>query len=318
MTDALIEEFVRTLKRKGRSPNTLDAYRWALGDWIHFLQVRQVEEPRLWTRQIVEFWQDSLEARLKPKSRSLAATALRVFLAWCGERGKVQPDLHRFVDQVSVPKRIPRPLPAEDLTALKEYFRSCPPRGELVARRDRALFLFLVGTCARVSEALSLSRTDLLEDGTARVVEKGGHDHILVTPKFALVAVRDYLSVRTDSHPALWVTHDDRPTRPLTPANVRHIWQRVAEHLGLSSWTTHQLRHTGATELLNAGVALEVIAAQLGHHGLASVQIYAQLRMSRRREAADVLDGSFDVQPEKTEKTVIFRKPRKRSRGSAQ
>jgi integrase/recombinase XerC/integrase/recombinase XerD len=308
MTDALIEEFLRTLRRKGRSVNTLDAYRWALGDWIRFLEARHVAEPKLWTRQIVEFWQDSLEARLQPKSRSLAATALRVFLAWCGERGKVQPDLHRFVDQVSVPKRIPRPLPAEDLTALKEYFRSCPPRGELVARRDRALFLFLVGSCARVSEALSLNRTDLQEDGTARVVEKGGHDHILLTPKFALIAVRDYLAARVDAHPALWVTHDDRPqgARPLTPANVRHIWQRVAERLGLSSWTTHQLRHTGATELLNAGVALEVIAAQLGHHGLASVQIYAQLRMSRRHEAANVLDSSFDVQPEKT---VRFRKP---------
>jgi site-specific recombinase XerD len=310
----MVDEFLRTLKRKGRSPNTLDAYRWALGDWIRFLELRHVAEPRLWTRQIVEFWQDSLEERLQPKSRSLAATALRVFLAWCEERGKVQPDLHRFVDQVTVPRRIPRPVPAEDLGLLKQYFRSCPPRGEVMARRDRALFLFLIGTCARVSEALSVNRTDLQEDGTARVVEKGGHDHILVTPKFALIALRDYLSVRTDSHPALWVTHDVRPTRSLTPAAVRKIWRRVAEHLGLSSWTTHQLRHTGATELLNAGVALEVIAAQLGHHGLASVQIYAQLRMSRRREAADVLDESFDVQPEKT---VVFRKPRKRPRGSA-
>jgi integrase/recombinase XerC/integrase/recombinase XerD len=306
MTNDLIEDFLRTLRRKGRSANTLDAYRWALGDWIRFLQLRHVDEPSLWTRQIVEFWQDSLETRLKPKSRSLAATALRVFLAWCGERGKVQPDLHRFVDQVSVPKRIPRPLPAEDLGRLKEYFRVCPPRTDLVSRRDRALFLFLVGTCARVSEVLSLDREDLLEDGTARVVEKGGHDHILVTPRFAVIAVRDYLSARTDVHPALWVTHDERLVRKLTSANVRHIWHRVAEHLGLSSWTTHQLRHTGATELLNAGVPLEVIAAQLGHHGLASVQIYAQLRMSRRREAADVLDSSFDVQPEKT---VVFRKP---------
>ena len=54
MSSDLIDDFLRTLRRKGRSANTLDAYRWALGDWIRFLQLLEVVAGRAHTLHAVD------------------------------------------------------------------------------------------------------------------------------------------------------------------------------------------------------------------------------------------------------------------------
>jgi integrase len=83
---------------------------------------------------------------------------------------------------------------------------------------------------------------------------------------------------------------------------VREIWRKLARKLDIAPWTTHQLRHTCATELLEAGVPELVIAEHLGHHGLGSLHIYGQVRERQRQQAVDVMGelirpGSVDRLP---------------------
>jgi site-specific recombinase XerD len=334
MANGFVDNYLRQLERKGKSPRTLKSYRWALSDWVGWLAARRPpldNQPRHWSHDVVEEWEDHLlERELAPASRGLAATALRGFLKYLEERGLLVERLDRFVDQVKRPERLPRPLPTEDLDRLLHHFAARPPRTALLAHRDRALFYVLVGTAGRVSEVLSLNRKDVQRQtggAVARVIEKGNREHILVFPPIAVQALDDYLEVRQDHNPALFVchdsfvTHDAKPIRRLPTHMVGKVWDRVAAELGLERWTTHQLRHTGGTELYEVTGDLDLVATQLGHHGLGSVQGYVKVRAAKRLAAMAVLEARLRV-PTQQDLTapqpfVKFRKPRKRSRGSA-
>jgi integrase len=182
----------------------------------------------------------------------------------------------------------PRPIAKADLEIIKAYLLPRRPHMGIVALRDRALFFYLLTTGARVSEALQVRRDDL----DAPVVrQKGGSEKVLLMPPGAHELIDDYLRARIDREPWLWITHKtNAPITRLGAPGVREVWRKLAKKLGITPWTTHQLRHTCATELLEAGVPELVIAEHLGHHGLASLHIYGQVRDKQRQAAVAVMD----------------------------
>jgi len=123
------------------------------------------------------------------------------------------------------------------------------------------------------------------------VRQKGGSEKRLMAPPAAMEMLHDYLKARADDSPWAWISHrSNAPLHRLTPAGVREIWHKLARKAGVKYWTTHQLRHTGATELLDAGVPELVIAEHLGHHGLATLHNYSQVRQKQRQQAVDVME----------------------------
>ena len=74
--------------------------------------------------------------------------------------------------------------------------------------------------------------------------------------------------------------------QPLTTRAVQRILQRIREKLGLPAerLTPHKLRHAYATDLVNRGVPIHVVSAQLGHASVATTTVYlwAQPGQARR------------------------------------
>lgn len=74
--------------------------------------------------------------------------------------------------------------------------------------------------------------------------------------------------------------------RPLTTRAVQRVMQRIRERLGLprDRLHPHSLRHSFATDLLNRGVPIHVVAAQLGHASVSTTTVYlwAQPGQARR------------------------------------
>lgn len=286
----LIDDYLGAIGRR-YTTGTLKAYSWALRDWERFLEEHGSPEPSSWCPKHIELWQEEQwERKLSPRSRQLASTALRTMLKWAARHDRdVRSDLYLTVDSVSAPRLLPRPIPPRDLDRLLAYFGRVRPRAAEAWWRDRALFLYLISTSARVSEALQLTVDEFT--AAAVVIQKGGDQKVLLAGDTALQAVLDYLMRRNDNHPALWVTAGGGgKVRALTPEGVREIWIRLSQQLEIARFTTHQVRHTTATEMLDAGVAPEVIAHHMGHSGLSSLAGYAELRMGRRREAVDAID----------------------------
>jgi Phage integrase family len=112
-----------------------------------------------------------------------------------------------------------------------------------------------------------------------------------------VTAVETYLSTRTDVLPWLWVgLTRGRAENRLTAEGVRHICVRLARQVGIPHFSPHQLRHTSATSLLDAGVQESVIANHLGHHGLGTLQNYAEVRPKRRAEALSAMQAALGGQ----------------------
>lgn len=287
--DQVMEDFERSMLRRALSPATVRTYRWALSDLFTGLHAIGIRDIRQLTREHLEDWQDHMqEESWRPRTRSIAITACRQLIKWSSERQLLDIHLERALVHVKTPDGRPRPIPHPDLEVIKAYLLPRRPRMRLVALRDRALFFYLLTTGARVSEALQVRRDDF---ETPVVRQKGGSEKMLMLPPSTAEMVREYLRGRIDDQPWLWVTHKtNAPMRRLGPPGVREVWQKLARKLGLKPWTTHQLRHTCATELLAAGIPELAIAEHLGHHGLGSLHIYGQVREKQRLQAVAVME----------------------------
>lgn len=282
-----IEDYLRKLRRRGRSPETIKTYRWGLRSLERFAAAAGVQLVAELDKEVLERWQDSLD-QLAPKSRQLAHTAVREWLRVLLDDDLVHWRLIRAVEVVRAPRRRPRPIPQKDLQTVIEYLRQ-PSRRSERQLRDRALFGVLLSSAARISEALSLRRDQIqLEDLV--VIQKGGTEKALMISPTALSWVREYLGARRDSLPQLWVSSGE-PRRPLTQHGMRSIWELLSEQAGVRPWTSHQLRHTGATELKRAGIPDLVIADHLGHSNLATLADYAAVVDEHRQQKLEVVEG---------------------------
>src|SRR5437588_3806968 len=279
----LVDDWHRATRRQGNAAGTESAYGWALNHFVRFAAERGVTHPGELTIDHIDQFQDFFRETKSAQSQRIASTALRMLFQWAGSRRLVSPELHLAVTRVRVPKRFPKPIAEEDLRRILLHLLPHRPRQSLMEARDRALFLYLLGTSARVSEVLQVTRHEFEK---AWVIQKGGGQQLLLAPPIVVEAVRGYLALRHDASEFLWITLDsNRPTRPLEPGGVRSIWSRLARLVGVAHFSTHALRHSAATVLLDKGVQEIVIANQMGHSDLSTLMSYAQLRPRRRQEA---------------------------------
>lgn len=259
----------------------------ALDDFTSWAEKHGVTKAESLAREHIEGWQYSL-AHNKPGTRSLYGTALRQCLKWAAEHERpVTVNLYARVEATQVPERVPRPLPIEDVSKILAYFRSIQ-HPTPIDLRDRALFLCLLTTGARISEVLQMTRRDA--NRTSLVRQKGGKNVPITLIASVREAIAQYMAARTDDHPSLWVILGyGKPIGPLNDPGVRELFRKTASRAGVPRFTTHQLRHTAATRLFEMKVPESVIADYLGHGDLDSIRGYVDFS-SRRNEAASVME----------------------------
>ena len=297
----LVDDWTRARRRLGDRPGTEIAYGWAIGHFLKFAADRSIVCADQVTTEDIEAFQDSLVASGKSRqSQRLASTSLRSLLEYAAAKRLAPAELHLAVARVRVPRGQPRPISEGDLRKLLLYLLPRRPRMTAQVARDRALFLYLLGSSARVSEVLQLTQRDFEQ---AWVIQKGGGQQMLLSPPIVVEAVKEYLALRTDASEFLWVTFDsNRPVRRITATGVLSIWERLARLVGVPHFTTHQIRHTAASVLLDEGVQESVIAAHLGHSDLTTLANYARTSPRRRQEALTAMQGFL-------EKTIDRAKP---------
>lgn len=189
----------------------------------------------------------------------------------------------------------------EGIPALMAYFDERPLPSEndrynrrLSVLRDRVLVHVLYATAARLSEALALDRARVGNgrSDTATITGKGNKSRTLHLLPNAQKAIAAYLDERTDSNPALLVSHSNnaRGAR-LSDSGAHEIIKKAVKHLGLhESLSAHDFRHYRATQLLREGVPLEVVQEYLGHADVSTTRgVYAPvLGIKKVREWLDM------------------------------
>jgi len=298
------EGYLRSLLRKGRRPNTSRAYAAELRDFGRWLELQRVRSLLELSRKHIEAWQDDIHGRKAPRTQQVASTAVRGLLKWAAdeELPMVTPGLWLRIVQRRAPRLIPRPIPLRDLIVISNYFAAPAPAGteiqSLEHLRTRALFLVILSSGARISEALQLTSA-AMGDNTIPVVQKGGSIHMLVISDRARVAARDYLEARPDTRPQLFIGYDARwPLALLTQKGAQASWDQLCRTLGLARFTSHRIRHSCATEMIRNHVNPVIVAKHMGHRDLASIQGYAEIDLEERLAAVQGLQRSLTMPTE--------------------
>jgi integrase/recombinase XerD len=152
--------------------------------------------------------------------------------------------------------------------------------------RDRALFLLLLRTGMRIGEALGLRLDDL--DIKGRKVhlfegEKNSMGRVVYLSDDALFALKLWLRRRNKNQGFIFYGKSDGH---LCYSTGRYLFVKYLNKAGLDQkgYTVHCLRHTFASELLNAGMRLECLQQLLGHQDIEVTRRYARLTDTTREE----------------------------------
>jgi site-specific recombinase XerD len=152
--------------------------------------------------------------------------------------------------------------------------------------RDRALFLLLLRTGIRIGEALGLRLNDLdIRDRKVHLFEgeKNSMGRVVYLSDDALFAIKLWLRRRDKDKEFVFYS---RGNTHLCYSTGRSRFVRYLKKAGLDQkgYTVHCLRHTFASELLNAGMRLECLQQLLGHQDIEVTRRYARLTDTTREE----------------------------------
>jgi site-specific recombinase XerD len=152
--------------------------------------------------------------------------------------------------------------------------------------RDRALILLLLRTGMRIGEALGLRLNDLdMQDRKVHLFqgEKNSMGRVVYLSDDVLLVLKLWLRRRDQNKEFVFYGHGNKPLCYSTGRSrfVKYIQKAGIEQKG---YTVHCLRHTFASELLNAGMRLECLQQLLGHQDIEVTRRYARLTDTTREE----------------------------------
>jgi site-specific recombinase XerD len=257
----------RALKRKNYSTHTVKSYVNILDQFIRWLTVPLSEVTR---KEIGAYVDHLLRKRRTPKTITCHLQTIRLFFEYLmNEEGE---SMLNPVTRISL--RLPKPLPRH----LKD-----DQVGRLFAvitdLRDRAMFMLMLRCGLRVQEVAELT-VDAVEYGRRQIFVfhgKGAKDRVVYMSEDARLALLAYLAKRSSKARGLFLVQKG-PMRG-KPLSVRGIQKRIEYYARKSvmNVSCHRLRHTMATQLLNADADLATIQDLLGHGQITTTQRYCRV-----------------------------------------
>ena len=178
-----------------------------------------------------------------------------------------------------MPERLPRAMEPDDV----QKFLSV-----IDHTRDRAMILVLLRTGMRIGELLSTKMGDIhLKERRIEIYEgeKNRLGRVVYLSKDAVCALESWFHERVQWQEYVFYGHG-RMSKRMCYSTARTRVMLYVQKAGLlnKGYTVHTLRHTFATELLNAGMRLECLQVLLGHRGIEETRRYARLTDKTREE----------------------------------
>ncbi len=284
ITDSILN-YRRFLKRRNCSSHTIRNY---MNTLKHFVLWTNVPIEQATHKTILAFIDHLLDRRLKPKTINCYLDSIRGFYDYLineEEIAMIHPVKRGYTLRLSRP--LPRYLRDEAVKNLFDVINN---------RRDRAMFMLMLRCGLRVEEVANLSLAALdLPRGQLFVYEgKGAKDRVVYLSHDAYHALVAYLKVRPSLRvKKVFLVEKGRfKGKPLKVRGIQYRMKHYAQEAGLKI-SCHQLRHTMATQLLNADADLVTIQDLLGHTRIKTTQRYS--RITNRKVQRDYYKAMANV-----------------------
>jgi len=276
---AHVEEYFRYMYRRNFRPKTYASNLGAI--YIFLTVVRDSGKTRL-----EEITKHDLEAFIEhEQDRGLMLSTVRTrlhcanaFLRYVIEAEVVSGDVLARRIRLKKPETLPRAMDPDDVKQLLSVIEN---------PRDRAMILVLLRTGMRIGELLNTKVIDVhLQERRIDIYEgeKNRLGRVVYLGGDAVNAVKAWLEERDSRKEYLIYSQGGGGRMCYSTARLTFVKYLVKAGLSHKGYTVHCLRHTFASELLNAGMRLEYLQPLMGHTSLDVTRRYARLTDKTREE----------------------------------
>jgi integrase/recombinase XerD len=284
---------------KGLSENTILAYRDALKLLLKYcdeylrIKIDKLSCDRIDEKVVCKFL-DYLEQKrgCTPQTRNARLAALKTFFYYLGRESPECLDCSQRISNIPLKKVAHKMVDYLDADELKTIMDGI----DITIRnglRDKALFMLMHNTGARVQEIVDIKLNDLRLDAASQVklTGKGKKERMCPLWKETIEAINSYIAVRkpkqnNEEHLFL----NDRG-ESITRFGIRYIVKKYTDKaignqpsLKQKKVSPHTFRHTTAMHLLQAGNELNVVRLWLGHASLNTTHMYIEINMEMKKE----------------------------------
>lgn len=226
---------------------------------------------------------DKTDYGLSAATRARKIATLRSFFNYLTQKAHLlEENPVKELDSPKLKKNLPKYLTLDESLELLESVDG--PNRE----RDYCILTIFLNCGLRISELIGLNLSDI-QDEALRVLGKGNKVRIVYLNDACLAALGRYLAVRRpitgrDQNALFLSSRNQRVSR----STVHALVKKHLSHAGLDStqYSTHKLRHTAATLMLQNGVDVKAVQEVLGHEHLNTTEIYTHIDNEALRVAA--------------------------------
>ena len=273
----VLTEYFDYLKSKSLSENTIKNYFRDLIEYFNYLDqnnlsaFKSIKPEHI--RKMLSFLIDRGFSKL---SISRKISAIKSYLTFL-EKFNYSSD--NFSELITIPKKtrsLPKVMTEKEINQLIKHVEINTKKN----LRDDALIELLYSTGLRVSEVANLKIGDInFEKSEIKILGKGNKQRVVIFNNKSKEKIIKYLkndkrliSLKTEA------LFQNKFKQSLSPRSIQRLLKKYLNFSGINSkYSTHTLRHTFATHLLEGGADIKVIQQLLGHSSPETTKIYTHL-----------------------------------------
>ena len=276
----ILSKYFDYLESKSLSDNTVKNYFRDLIDYFIYLKLNDLSptksiEPKH-IRKMLSFLIDKGFSKVSISRKISAIKSYITFL----EKFNYSKD--NYSELISIPKKsksLPKVMTKKEVSQLIKHVEMNKKKN----LRDDALIELLYSTGLRVSEVANLKLKDInLKKSEIKILGKGNKERIVIFNNKSKEKIirylkndKRYISIKTEA------LFQNKFKEALSTRSIQRILKKYLNFSGINSkYSTHTLRHTFATHLLEGGADIKVIQQLMGHSSPETTKIYTHVSSS--------------------------------------
>ena len=263
----LINEFIDAKRVEGCSERTLKEYKISAVKLVNHYQDKTLR--KITTDDVRNFLMNyqginnCSNTTIDNHRRNLSS-----FFAWLEAEDYILKSPMLRIHKIKTKKVVKKIISDEDIEILRDNCKDI---------RDLAIIDLLYSTGIRVGELVNLNKEDIdFENRECIVIGKGNKERTVYFDAKTKLHLMNYLKVRKDNNPALFVSLD-KPYDRLNISGVEVRLRKLGRSLGLEKVHPHKFRRTMATRAIDKGMPIEQVQQLLGHNQIDTTMCYAKV-----------------------------------------
>jgi integrase/recombinase XerD len=259
---------------KNLSENTLNSYRRDLEKFYKFIVLKRISHKNIKGKDLVDFMIFLKRNNVSSATIARNISSIRGLYRFLASKGEINPYILNLFESPKIERKIPQVINRQDVNKIISVRTT---ERESLHIRNMVILGLLATTGLRISELSKIKKENInLEEKWIKVTGKGNRERIVFFPQELIPFIKHCIS-REGAF--LFGTKNGNP---MTRQNIWKIVRNAGKKAGLGiSLKPHMLRHTFATQLLEAGMDIRIIQELLGHKSISTTKIYTQVSRSQ-------------------------------------